>query len=153
SRLADVRPHTDWRHHMAHPDPDRPRCTALFVTDANFLEDSVEDAGRRELLRALLGLGVSCEVVCRLTLPAEQPDPGPGLAEHGWEAEAASDPGAPPQVHAHGVLVTLVPGPATGAQAPSEAPAALLGVVESALQRQSPDVVLVRSGPCLADVL
>src|SRR5262249_24839582 len=144
------RPQTDWRHHlMAHPAPERPRCTALFVTDTNFLEDSVEDAGRRELFRALLGLGVSCEVFCRLTLPAEQPDPGLWLVEHGGEAEAASDPGTPPRVHADGVPVTLVRGPATSAPAPREEPAAFLAVVESALRRQRPDVVLVRSGPCL----
>jgi hypothetical protein len=153
---------------MAHPDTDRAPCNLLFITDANFLDDSVESAGQRELFRALAGLGVPCEVVCRFLVPgADETDPGPWLAERGWTIEPTSEsrpPTEPPhpeeapasvlRVHANGVAVTLIQ---TSSTRPHflEGPerAAFLHRVEAHLNGRRPDVVLARSGPCLADVL
>jgi predicted O-methyltransferase YrrM len=146
---------------------DHALCNTLFVTDANFLDDTPEAGGQRELFRALAGLGMPCEVVCRFVVPGEhETEPAAWLAERGWSPDASPDPATtgPPaagkpggtiwRVHIDGVGVTLFHGPSSKPHVPDDAErAAFLGVVGAACDRRPPQVVVVRSGPCLAAVL
>jgi hypothetical protein len=140
----------------------------LFVSDGNFLEDSFEATAYRELCRALAGQGVPCEVVCRFVTAGEQEiAPGVWLADRGLTPGADPGPGEPVgfrlppelrdttlRVSAPGVPVTLFVGPSTKPHVPDDAEqAAFLNLVTAALDRGGAEVVLVRSGPCLADVL
>jgi hypothetical protein len=146
-------------------DHERAPGKTLFVTEANWLDDSPEAGAHRELCRALAGLGMRCEVVCRFVVPGDQETvPGPWLADHGWTV--AADPGAPEatalpagqgraalRVTADGVPVTLFCGPSTKPHAPDDTErAAFLRLVGTALAG-SPDVVVAPTGPCSADVL
>jgi predicted O-methyltransferase YrrM len=143
-------------------------CSTLFVTDGNLLGDSAEAAGHRELLRALAGLGARCEAVCRfLVAGEEEAEAGPWLAERHWSLDAAAGPGDAPAelvpdgpggailyTTAHDVPVTLFQGPSTKPHDPNEDERGrFLRLVGAALDRRRPDVVVVPSGPCLADVL
>src|SRR5262249_12318999 len=123
---------------------------ALFVTEGNFLDDSVESGGHRALLRALAGLGVTCPVVCRFLAPGDQEtEPGPWLAARGWKTEDG-----PGRVTADGVPVALVPGSPPKPHPPDDAErAAFVRLVGDALGRERPDVVVARSGPSLAEVM
>src|SRR5579859_3011682 len=67
-------------------------CTALFVTDANFLDDSPAIAGQRELLGKLTALGTPCSVVSGLLVKGEKDiEPDAWLAERGWSIEEETD--------------------------------------------------------------
>jgi hypothetical protein len=152
---------------MEHAHQDYALCPTLFVTDANFLDDTPEAGGQRELFRTLAGFGMPCEVVCRFMVPGEdETEPGAWLAERGWKPEGPPDPSAagPPvereagrttwRVQYGGVGVTLVCGPSTKPHVMDQAEqASFLRVVGAACGRRPPQVVVVRSGPCLAAVL
>jgi Glycosyl transferases group 1/Methyltransferase domain len=143
-------------------------CSTLFVTDGNFLGDSVEANAHRAMLGALAGHGSRCEVVCRFLVPDEEAaEPGPWLAERQWSLDATAGPGeAPPElfpegqggavlyVTTHGVPVTLFQGSSTKPHDPdADERGRFLRLVGAALDGRRPDVVVVSSGPCLADVL
>jgi hypothetical protein len=144
---------------MEHAHYDYALCPTLFVTDTNFLDDTPEAGGQRELFRTLVGLGMPCEVVCRLIVPDEdEAEPAAWLAERGWEPEGLPDAGATGgttwRVPCGEVGVTLVCGPSTKPHVPDEAEqATFLRAVGAACGRRPPRVVVVRSGPCLAGVL
>ena len=136
-------------------------CRVLYVADANLLDDSVEAAADRALLRALAGLGLPCEAVCRFAVPGgDGADPGPWLAERGWGSDPAGGPagfvlpddpaGAALRVYAGGIPVTLFRGPPAGDDAGR---AGFLGLTETALGRSRPTVVVARPGPSLVGVL
>lgn len=145
-------------------EPDYGRCRILFVTDGNGLDDSVESASHRELLRGLAGLGMPCGIISRLLIPGEgEIEPHSWLAAHGWTPQGSADPESPgPNEDKEAVLrgtvqdvsVVLLRGPSLQPHPPDDAErAALLRLVTVALDRQRPQVVIVRSGPCLAEVL
>jgi hypothetical protein len=146
---------------MAVSDPNSAACKVLFVTDGNILDDSFESRSQRALFRALLELGMQCEVLCRfLTLEDSEREPGEWLAERGWRSEPAKSPhnkkgdANPITVVADGLPVTLLRGVSTKPHEPNEEErAAFLQVATAQLGRSRPDVVVVRSGLCLADVL
>jgi hypothetical protein len=153
---------------MEASDQDYGQCNTLFVTEGNFLDDSVESGAHRELFRALAGLGMPCQVVCRFLVWGEQEtEPGPWLGQRGWKLETVSGRGDAPwfalpseesrtalRVMVHGVPVTLFRGSSTKLHVPDDAErAAFLRLVGAALDGRRPQVVVARSGPCLADVL
>jgi predicted O-methyltransferase YrrM len=132
----------------------------LFVTDTNLLDDSVESAGYLALLRAISGLGLPGEAVCRFIVPAEQDtEPAAWLTARGWHLEAAPGGGeaarpAGLRVNADGLDVRVFLGPTAQTHAPDEAEqAAFLGQVAEAVKAHHPDVVVARSGPSMPAVL
>jgi hypothetical protein len=136
-------------------------CDTLFVSDDNFLGDSVEAVAYRQLAAALAALGPRCEVVCRFVVPGEEEtDVGPWLAEREWPPDAPAGrggEGAAPStlnVTTHGVPVTLLRGASTKPHSPDDSERAeFLRLVSAALDRRRPDVVVATAGPSLADVL
>jgi hypothetical protein len=146
---------------MEPADQKLPPCNILFVTEENILEDSVEACGQRELFRALGSLGMPCQVICRFHVAGEeQTEPGPWLAERGWDVEGPASPSIPEEerailrVTAHGMAVTLLRGASTKAHAPDDVErTAFVHLVESALDLRHADIVVVRSGACLSSVL
>lgn len=146
---------------MASSDPSSASCKVLFVTDGNILEDSFESRSQRALFRALLDLGIQCEVVCRfLTLEDSEKEAGEWLQERGWRLESAKDSrrnkgdANPLSVAADGLPVTLLRGASTKQHEPNEEErSAFLHQATVQLGRFRPDVVVVRSGLCLAGVL
>ncbi len=146
---------------MAASDPNSASCKVLFVTDGNILDDSFESRSQRAVFRALLDLGMQCEVLCRfLTLEDSEREPGEWLAERGWRPEPAKSPRSkkgdanPITVVADGLPVTLLRGASTKRHEPNEEErSAFLQLATVQLSRCRPDVVVVRSGLCLADVL
>src|SRR5262245_27325409 len=139
---------------MERPDHDSAPRSALFVTEGDFLDDSVESAGHGSLFRALVDLGVTCHVACRFLGRSDQePEPGPWLAARGWQAEDGPGEGVL-RVTADGLPVTLSHGSSTKPHAPDDAErAGFLRLVTDALGRGRPEVVLARSGPSLGAVL
>lgn len=143
--------------------PDLTSCKTLLVTVTNLLDDSAEAAADRELLRALIGLGLPCEAVGRFVVAADrETDPGPWLVEQGW-ADVGSAAGFPVpedlegsvvRVDAKGVPVTLYLGPTTQPHTPEDAERTqFLRLVDAALGRGHPVVAMVRPGPWTAGVL
>ena len=146
---------------MASSDPNSASCNVLFVTDGNILDDSFESRSQRALFRALLDLGMQCEVLCRfLTLEDSETEASEWLAERGWLPEPAKSPrrdegnGNPMSVAADGLPVTLLRGASTKQhELNEEERSAFVQLAAAQLGRCRPDVVVVRSGLCLADVL
>jgi hypothetical protein len=137
-------------------------CKTLLVTNANLLDDGVEAAGDRELLRALVGLGLPCAAVGRFTVLADgETEPGPWLAERTWDADPADGLPIPDELagsvvraDAGGVPVALYRGPSTRPHAANDAErAAFLRLIDAALSHFHPAVVMVRPGPWRAAVL
>jgi hypothetical protein len=138
-------------------------CKILLVTNTNLLDDAVEAAGDRELLCALTGLGLPCEAVGRFIVFADgETDPSPWLVGRKWDAEPGAGgfpipddlAGSVVRAVARGVPVTLFRGPSTRPHVADDAErAAFLRLVEAAISRAHPAVVMARPGPWRAAVL
>jgi hypothetical protein len=137
-------------------------CKTLLVTMTNLLDDSAESRADRELLEALVGLGFSCEAVGRFVVPSDhETDPRSWLAERGWED--TDTPGFPRtgdltgssvRAGANGAPVTLYRGATTRPHSPDDAErGAFLQLIGAALRGGHPDVVMVRSGLWMAEIL
>lgn len=146
---------------MASSDPNFASCKVLFVTEGNYLDDSFASRGQRTLFRALRDLGMSCEILCRfLTMEDTEMEAGPWLEERGWRMEPVKgtrqDQGNFKQisVKVDGLPVTLLHGASTKQHEPNEEErSAFVRLAAAQLARYRPDVMVVHSGPCLADIL
>jgi hypothetical protein len=135
-------------------------CKCLLVTDANLLDNTFEAQSDRELLRALTALGMKWEGIGRLSIPsAEETDPSAWLAKAGWRKgdhgfvlpEEFNDA---IRVEAEEVPITLFRGASTRPHALDESERERFRkLIETALDRSHPSVVLVRPFSLQADVL
>ncbi len=148
---------------MGHHIAEFAACKTLLVTVTNLFDDSPESVADRELLRALMALGMPCEAIGRFVVPGDHETELPAwLAARGW-ADAAETAGFPVpenvkasaiRADAKGVPVTLHRAATTRPHAPDDAErASFLALVEAALSRNHPAVVMARYGPWMADVL
>jgi hypothetical protein len=145
---------------MAMPNHDYNLCKSLLITETNLLGQSIESQSDRELLRGLAALGVPCEAIGQFIVKAdEETDPNDWLTKQGWkrseEGFALSDEFRDTmRVDAHGVPVTLFRGPSTRPHIVEDAEKKRFRqLVEEALDRAHPAVVLVRPNPQLAEIL
>src|SRR5262245_33075437 len=140
---------------------------ALFVSETNLLDGSVEAVSTRAMLSALTAHDMPCEAVSRLIVPGDdEVSPDAWLAQLGWppshnEQSVSGDHADSPksgrllsQVKVHGVPIRLWCGKSTKAHDPdADERAAFVRAVAAALDEQRPDLVLAGPGPCLGDVL
>ncbi|HEV3436333.1 MAG TPA: class I SAM-dependent methyltransferase [Gemmata sp.] len=135
-------------------------CKSLLVTDTNLLDNTFEAQSDRELLRSLAALGVPCEAIGRLTISGDrETDPVPWLAEQGWKKGEGGFPipeefNEAIRVEASEVPITLFRGTSTRPHVLDEGERnRFRQLIEIALDRGHPAVVVARPSLILADVL
>ncbi len=139
---------------------DHSGCKILLASDANLLDDALESRSDRELLRVLAATGAACEAVGRLIVHADQDIDGRHwLEDHGWPLSKEGFPLPEDyteaiRARADGVPITLFRGASTRPHVLDDAERRrMLQLVELAMDRGHPAVVVARPGPILAEIL
>jgi hypothetical protein len=141
---------------MAVPACQTSACQVLLITESNLLDSSLESAALRELFHVLAGRGFTGAMTgCYFIGEETDTQSEAWLKKHGWPRASQPVSNQPiVQSHDQGRPVTLFHGDSVQPHAFSESEqAAFLKLIEASLDQQRPEMVLVRAGPCLAEVL
>ncbi len=145
---------------MATRDNTHNYCKCLHVTDTNLLDSSFEARSDRALLHALSENGISCEAIGRWIIHSDKEiEPGAWVKEHGFEqlaedSQTSQEVKDVTQVNDGNVAITLFRGSSLRPHSLDENERKrFLQLVERALDRYHPTVVVIRTNSFLAETL
>ena len=135
-------------------------CKCLFIADTNLLENTFQAHSDRALLSALAAAGLPCEAVGRCTIQSdEEVDPKTWIGEQGWEKGTDGFPipddfNDAVRVNVDSVPFTLFRGTSVRPHTLDEAEQKRFRhLLEVALDRVHPAVVVVRPNPLMGETL